>query len=378
MHEQTFAYLIFGLAKYLDSNATYPLPDELRFALNQLAYAQRANYPRTFNGVLQMLTHPLRDWWPSPLPVFDPEASLIYEGDLSITANEYLDELFWFADLPVGVSTEGFQLALDKLSFKRMLNELRAKAVDDPETVQQEYVALRRFLILRPWPTTQEIIEELGGMQYIQLDAVGELYSFAETMQARYLYDGSYWNCPQCGPLIVYRSGLGSVKPNSCGAACPRYLDGWGAIRPQRQLRVLKRAHHLSILIPGIPELELFSWLEDLHSMPSSNLVGVELWPGLDAYDLRVVFNDGEAWAVDVKDYTDPTRLEAVLTRPPENEAIAWSRAFYVFPTHRLEQRNRYRETVARLQRKLPREIDLMDKVSFQHVVMNRLGGRHV
>ncbi len=49
------------------------------------------------------------------------------------------------------------------------------------------------------------------------------------------------------------------------------------------------------------------------------------MWPGFDAYDLRVTFPDGYTWAVDVKDWKHPGLLgraaKAVPDEPPYDEA---------------------------------------------------------
>lgn len=47
-----------------------------------------------------------------------------------------------------------------------------------------------------------------------------------------------------------------------------------------------------------------------------------------DAYDLRITFPDGQIWAVDVKDWTNPVRLARHL-RPLPSEP-KWHRAFIV------------------------------------------------
>ena len=33
------------------------------------------------------------------------------------------------------------------------------------------------------------------------------------------------------------------------------------------------------------------------------------MWPQFDAYDLRIPFPDGTAWAIDVKDWANPSLL---------------------------------------------------------------------
>ena len=51
-----------------------------------------------------------------------------------------------------------------------------------------------------------------------------------------------------------------------------------------------------------------------------------EMWPQFDAYDLRIPFPDGTAWAIDVKDWANPSLL-AVRTRalradPPHDRGV--------------------------------------------------------
>ena len=100
--DDTFQFLVFGLAKYLDGNSPYPLPNELQYALNHLSHAMGQNFPRTYSGLLAVMSNPLNTWWPNSLsaPEISLEDSLIYDGDLSSAANEYFDELLWEADIP--------------------------------------------------------------------------------------------------------------------------------------------------------------------------------------------------------------------------------------------------------------------------------------
>ena len=64
------------------------------------------------------------------------------------------------------------------------------------------------------------------------------------------------------------------------------------------------------------------------------------MWPQFDAYDLRIPFPDGTVWAIDVKDWANPSLL-AVRTRvlraePPHD------RAFIVVPAYRFRVREDY------------------------------------
>ncbi|MFD8550022.1 hypothetical protein ACFV08_00120 [Streptomyces fradiae] len=64
------------------------------------------------------------------------------------------------------------------------------------------------------------------------------------------------------------------------------------------------------------------------------------MWPGFDAYDLRITFPDGHVWAVDVKDWAHPAFLgraaTAVRPEPPYDEAC------WVVPEFRVRARRDY------------------------------------
>jgi hypothetical protein len=91
----------------------------------------------------------------------------------------------------------------------------------------------------------------------------------------------------------------------------------------------IDRAIRTFIAAPGRAELRLAGRLQKLG-------LAVELWPSFDAYDLRVVFPDGSAWAVDVKDWANPFLLgRQVRAIPP---TPSWDRAFFVFPQDRLRR----------------------------------------
>jgi len=70
----------------------------------------------------------------------------------------------------------------------------------------------------------------------------------------------------------------------------------------------------------------------------------VELWPEFDRYDLRLRFADGEAWAVDVKDWAEPSLLARRVNAQaaPFTSGPRWSRAFFVFPQERQRERPDY------------------------------------
>ena len=64
------------------------------------------------------------------------------------------------------------------------------------------------------------------------------------------------------------------------------------------------------------------------------------MWPQFDSYDLRIPFPDGTAWAIDVKDWANPSllavRTQALRADPPHD------RAFIVVPAYRFRVREDY------------------------------------
>jgi hypothetical protein len=90
---------------------------------------------------------------------------------------------------------------------------------------------------------------------------------------------------------------------------------------------------------PGRAEVELEARLSALE-------LEVQLWPGFDAYDLRVTFPDGHVWAIDVKDWKHPGLLgraaKPVHPEPPYDESC------WVVPREQAEAHRDYLGTYRR------------------------------
>jgi hypothetical protein len=95
----------------------------------------------------------------------------------------------------------------------------------------------------------------------------------------------------------------------------------------------LSRPLRVFITSPGLAETDLEKTLRKAGLFP-------EMWPQFDAYDLRVPFPGGTAWAIDVKDWASPSLLGArtteLRTSPPHN------RAFIIVPAYRFQVREDY------------------------------------
>ena len=114
------------------------------------------------------------------------------------------------------------------------------------------------------------------------------------------------------------------------------------------------------MIAPGVYELALARRIESLG-------LSCQLWPAYDRYDLRVVFDNGEAWAIDVKDWKHPHLLGRQLTTF-SNGVPDWTRAFFVIPDSRVRENRSYLTTLRNLARSNDFSIvtisDLIDTIS--------------
>jgi hypothetical protein len=192
------------------------------------------------------------------------------------------------------------------------------------------YTAFRELLITKPVMTAAELAALAGDIDLMPVfEIVRRCY---EPASAAYLRGGSYRLCGRCGCLLVplnrggYRCELDRCR-NDGGSSLGETLSArTGTVQLRRPLRVF-------ITSPGLAETELAAVLETYGLKP-------EMWPKFDAYDLRVRFPDGTVWAVDVKDWANPSLL-AARTRPLRREP-RYDKAFIVVPEYRFRVREDY------------------------------------
>jgi hypothetical protein len=199
---------------------------------------------------------------------------------------------------------------------------------------QAGYVAFRKFLIQHPVITALELAlacadPALSGLA----DQVRDAY---EPVLLECVIDGAVICCATCGsPMAHTRAGNLSCGDDRCARL--RGSKKGREIAADEEPARLRPALYTFVAAPGRAELRLAERLEGLGLV-------TELWPALDAYDLRIVFPDGEAWAVDVKDWASPVALARHVGRGDSAfpESPTWRRAFFAFPQERLRQRRDY------------------------------------
>lgn len=182
---------------------------------------------------------------------------------------------------------------------------------------QDSYVAFRHLVISAPVLTELEFQQKLmDPVLNVVATMLKQCYP-AAPLECQ--HDDLVTCCEDCGNLLV-----GSADGLTCvDDRCPRK----GRARRGQALPVVGGVRWLAgpvrafVASPGRAELRL----RDAVLRQGAE---VELWPNFDAYDLRIVLPRGGAWAVDVKDWSNPVRLARRLKRLPREPS--WDRSFIV------------------------------------------------
>ena len=86
----------------------------------------------------------------------------------------------------------------------------------------------------------------------------------------------------------------------------------------------------ICLIRPSFIELRLEKKFKEMR-------LEVELWPELDAADLKITFSDGNFWAIDAKDWGSASKLARELNQNTIPN-IGQSKSFFVVPDYRLNK----------------------------------------
>lgn len=297
---------------------------KLQMGLDKLAAAcviDGVPPPQSVPDILRLCERPFSEW---PLPSLpeevSPQDTLLRNQVPSFFCEDYARE---DRDIEAALSEERF--------MKKVLIECSGL----PPSV---YTQFRELLVTCPVLTEREFFNTYMRPPLKSVaDLVKEAYEEAPAFLA---HNGVFRCCPECGNLLIFRRGQGwFCLDEGCSTEqvfedmTPRTLSASGEDRVFQLKRSLRRY----VAAPGRAEVRIRDQLLALRD--SDRKLSVELWPNVDAYDLRLTFSDRQVWAVDVKDWASPYRLadqvKPFRINPP------WDRAFFVFPDrHRHVKRN--------------------------------------
>lgn len=271
---------------------------------------------RTPGSVPEMIDiiagRPIREWLPG-----SDSTDVLVHADTRTPTGTCLETRYRNAD-PIGESFEN-----------RIIDQVfsACREAESPPT----YEAFRRLLIEKPAMLRSTMEREFSELILVPVsDILRECYQQAPATLRR---GDHYALCAGCKSLLV---PLADDDRWRCVMDRCHHDDAnpigelLKANEPVFQLKLPLRAY---ITGPGLFEVKLEKEMKSL-GLP------VEMWPNYDAVDLLITFPDNVKWAVDVKDYANPSVLGHRFTRIPSKPTH--DRGFLVVPEYRFKADRSY------------------------------------
>lgn len=277
-------------------------------------------------------------------------------------------------------SLQLFQADIDQSAILEVMNI--CGKTNPPLT--QVYTTVRRFIIENPWTTLSTLQQALGSIPQLPLDLINSFYETPASFSRLAKRHGSYWQCPHCEGILNWIEG--EVTPRCarhsvCGKLFPDY-QGMVPLAERFDLLRLKWGLHRRVCVPGLAEIKLFRWLEDLKKS-KTEIQDIILWPEVDQYDIQVVFQDTPPFvvAIDVKDYDNPIQLANKIRedKRPNFGSLRWDLWMYVVPQYRMQWNARYiRQCKSQFgtsygKSLLPTNVRIVHEEAFRRFVYKRL-----
>jgi hypothetical protein len=282
--------------------------------LTSYALSQGCTPPETLREFVTWLHTPITDWNLS-LPTMRHPEPLLIDG----VPTDYCHRIGGaFAN--VG----DLRLEMQDAVFCVLYDECRK--LNDPAL----HGMMREFLVSRP--VLDDILTDIQQDCRWPKPIRDHLKKCYEPLPAKCICqnDGVDWiaRCPHCGWVLAWAGETAIChKGGVCAEAHGNLAEDpyWERYHPamRRTINGIQRY----VVAPEVALLTLRDELINQHG------VRCELFPHFDAYDMLITFTNGEKWAVNLKDYRDPSRLGASLK--PFVPQPKWDKAFIVLPPHR-------------------------------------------
>ncbi|MFJ7266391.1 hypothetical protein ACIQV3_06925 [Streptomyces sp. NPDC099050] len=352
------AVLHLAAVDSLDS-FTLPYPAAAQRAVNALVLQCLRNGAAPPAGVPEMMrwarNRPLASWPLDRLPI-----------DLFDTADRLIDKDSGEpSQLCHELAVRGFHGDSTGRQYDRMVihEAMRAcRAMSSPES----YTAFRRLLVTQPVLTEADWAEVstdlfLDPVRYL----IEEIYA---PVPLGFRRGGSYLCCHRCLTLLHPVSETDWwCERDQCRYQGPAPHGRALVTAEVGEIRQLRKPLRQFVTGPGQAETSLENGLRALG-------LAVEMWPGFDAYDLRITFPDGHVWAVDVKDWAHPAFLgrsaTAVRAEPPYDEAC------WVVPDFRVRARRDYLAVYAKERAEAANGLSLLTDKQLRQAARLRMSGQ--
>lgn len=313
-------YLIDDIAEGKPLHA--PFPQSWQRGLNILAsecLLREVDPPIHLHAALAWCRRPLREW-----PVhFRIPPTWLHES--------LLDE----DDQPTPLCREYALTKCDAEEEACQKTMLKVLSEAKKNRAPQSYVIFRQFLIEHPVITDDELMKCSFDTQIGTLGSyLTDLYERVPTFVAE---QGKVLLCGFCGWTLQQSHGRLHCGDDRCRILTGDFIHCVTQERSEapEHLQRVRRAIRRYVVAPGIYEIRT---IQRLHALG----ITAELWPGYDAYDIRIIFPDRTVWAIDIKDWRFPHLLAPRLTPLDCHGNLVWDRALYVIPDQRVQETPSY------------------------------------
>ncbi|WP_375495583.1 hypothetical protein [uncultured Nostoc sp.] len=300
----------------------YPYPQDLQLGYDRVVLAflvggKALDVPDSIPKFYELCEQPFEEWGVEIDDEIDSSDSLLFLGE----PTELTIEL-----------AEAFGGSVLSQEQTKIATELLQHCQSHQQGVQI-YTKFRRFIIEHPVLSNQEFVKAKGdfGLGVGLSDLLDDCY---EPVPSCYELEGNFYACPYCHALAGVNPQRQVIANSSCNR-CPPGRRLKRKIKLPSDCLKLKRSIERFWFYPGRAEIQLFQKLVDLG-------LEVELYPECDRYDLRIKFSDGEVWALDLKDYSNPYLLVRNLGDEPIPSEPSWNVAYIVIPAERKKDRPAY------------------------------------
>ncbi|MFJ9369833.1 hypothetical protein ACIRRA_36210 [Nocardia sp. NPDC101769] len=351
---RAIATAVIRLADATQHGVSLPYDAEAVRALNATVLAcltRGAEPPMSLPDLLRWCrTRPVEDW-PLELPAdaFGPEDRLLDEisGEPTQLCHE------WWVQGRDSAAAE-----FDRTIIRAAMQ--LCQQASSPES----YTAFRRLLVTTP-VLTAEIGFEIATDLYLE-PVRALLERIYLPAPAGYCRGGRFITCGRCGTLLTPTiEGGWWCERDQCRSRGPAPFGRELVVSDVGQVSHLARPLRQFVTGPGLAEIDLEARLKTMRGLR------VQMWPGYDAYDIRITFPDNHVWAVDVKDWAHPGLLGR-SARPVRPEP-GYDEAFWVVPQFRVETRRDYLGIFARNRPARAAGLELLTDRQFLRAVAERL-----
>lgn len=213
------------------------------------------------------------------------------------------------------------RLALEDENFRRL--HLACQSLGKPKL----YSAARYFIGTHP-VLTDPLTQILTNPKWESIRS--QLKACYEEIPRACWPSGQIVCCPICGWALEWNEDQAYCHTD--GVCAERFGDlSQSSKRLPYTAGMLRTKAGIQRYVVA-PEVEL---VQLYRRLKRKAVLHCTLYPAFDTYDLRIVFPDGEIWAVDLKDHRSPKQLAKWLNLYPFPRDPKWHRAFYLFPKDR-------------------------------------------